>query len=56
MSMEEILVEIMAKRVMYVGIHASSIRGLKASPSNGRRSIHTTKKRRKHCDDMTDTK
>jgi hypothetical protein len=34
-SVEEILVDLMAERVMSVGIQASSTGGLQASPSTG---------------------
>jgi hypothetical protein len=37
-SMEEILVDLMNERVMFVGIQASSTSGLQASPSTARRS------------------
>jgi hypothetical protein len=51
-SVEDILVDLMAEKVMSVGIHASSTVGLKASLSTGHRSSQTTtEKRRKHCDD-----
>lgn len=54
---EEILVDLMAKRVIYVGIKASLIGGLQASPSTGRRSSRTaTEKRSNHHDDLANTK
>jgi hypothetical protein len=37
-SMEEILVDLMTKKVMSVGLQVSSTGGLKASPSTGRHS------------------
>jgi hypothetical protein len=56
-SVEEILVDLMAERVMSVGIQASSTGGLQASPSTGRRSSRTTtEKRRKHRDDLANVK
>jgi hypothetical protein len=56
-SMEEILVDLMAERVMSVGIQASSTRGLQASPSTARRlAEHVTEKRSKHCDDLANVK
>jgi hypothetical protein len=55
-SVEEILVDLMAERVMSVGIQASSTGGLQASPSTGRRSSRTTEKRRKHRDDLANAK
>jgi hypothetical protein len=44
-SVEEILVELMAERVMYVGIQASSTGGLQASPSTGHHSSCATEKK-----------
>jgi hypothetical protein len=41
---EKILVDLMTKRVMYVGIQASSTGKLQASPSTGWRSGCTTEK------------
>jgi hypothetical protein len=41
---EEILVELMAERVMSIGIQASLPGKLQASPSTGHRSSHATKK------------
>jgi hypothetical protein len=55
-SVEEILVELMAERVMSVGIQASSTGGLQASPSTGRHSSRTTEKRSKHRDDLANAK
>jgi hypothetical protein len=40
-SVEEILVELMDERVMFIGIHASSTGGLQASPSTESRSSQT---------------
>jgi hypothetical protein len=54
---EEILVELMAERVMSVGIQASSTGGLQASPSTRCHSSQTvTKKKIKHCDDLANAK
>jgi hypothetical protein len=33
-SIEEILIDLMAKKVLSTGVHASSMRGVKASPSH----------------------
>jgi hypothetical protein len=56
-SVEEILVELMAEKVMLVGIQASLTGGLQASPSNGCRSSRTAiEKRSKHRDDLDNTK
>jgi hypothetical protein len=41
-SVEEILVELMAERVMFVGIQVLSTGGLQASPSTGRRFSRAT--------------
>jgi hypothetical protein len=38
-SVEEILIDLMAEKVMSAGIQASSMGGLQASPSTGRRSV-----------------
>jgi hypothetical protein len=35
-SMEDILIELMAEKVMSIGVQASSTRGLQASPSTAR--------------------
>jgi hypothetical protein len=54
---EEILVEIMGERVMYVGIQVSSTGGFQESPSNGCCSIQTmTEQQRKHRDDLANAK
>jgi hypothetical protein len=37
-SVEEILIDLMAEKVMSAGVQASSTGGLQASPSTGRRS------------------
>jgi hypothetical protein len=55
-SVEDILIDLMAEKFMYAGIHASSIGGLKEYPSTGRRSGHVAKKRRKHHDDLANLK
>jgi hypothetical protein len=56
-SMEEILIDLMAEKVMYVGIQASSTGRLQASPSTGCQSSRTvTEKRRKHQDDLANAK
>jgi hypothetical protein len=56
-SVEEILIYLMAKKVMSVGIQASLMGGLKASPSTGRWSSRTmTEKRSKHGDDLANVK
>jgi hypothetical protein len=55
-SVEAILMELMAEKVMSVGIQSSSTGGLQASPSIGHRSSRPTKKRIKHRDDMANTK
>jgi hypothetical protein len=58
-SMEDILIDLMAEKVMSVGVHASSTGGLQASPSIGCRSGPSrtaVKKRRKNHDDMVNAK
>jgi hypothetical protein len=53
--MEDILIDLMAKKFMSAGVQVSSMRGLQASPLNGCRSGPSqtaTKKRRKHRNDM----
>jgi hypothetical protein len=35
-SVEEILIDLMAEKVMFAGVQASSMRGLQASPSTAR--------------------
>jgi hypothetical protein len=56
---EEILIDLMAEKVMSAGVQASSTRGLQASPSTGRRSGPSrtaTEKRSKHRDDLVNAK
>jgi hypothetical protein len=56
---EEVLIDLMAKKLMSVGIQASSTRGVKASSSTARRfgpSQPTTEKRTKHRDDLENVK
>jgi hypothetical protein len=63
-SVKELLVElmnerVMSKRVMYVGVQASSMRGVKASSSTthgSRLSRPSTEKRTKHRDDLENVK
>jgi hypothetical protein len=56
-SMEDILMDLMAERVMSVGIQALSTRGLKSSPSTAHCSSRTaTKKGSKHHNDMANVK
>jgi hypothetical protein len=56
-SVEEILVDLMAKTVMSVGLQASSIGGLQASPSTSHRSSRTMmEKRSKHHNDLANAK
>jgi hypothetical protein len=56
-SVEEILIDLMAEKVMSVGIQALSMGGLQASPSTGHRSSRTaTEKRSKHHDDLANAK
>jgi hypothetical protein len=55
-SVEDILVDLMTKKVMSVEIQASSTGGLQASPSIGWHSSHATEKRRKHCNDLVNVK
>jgi hypothetical protein len=58
-SIEEILIDLMAEKVMFAEVHASSTRGVQASPSTKRRSgpsLTTTEKRSKHHDDLANTK
>jgi hypothetical protein len=52
---EEVLIDLMAEKVMSFGIQASSMRGVQASPLISRGSepsIPVTKKRAKHRDDL----
>jgi hypothetical protein len=58
-DVEEILIDLMAKKVMSVGIQASSTRGVQASPSTARGSGPSraaTEKRTKHRDDLENVK
>jgi hypothetical protein len=58
-SDEEILIDLMAEKVMSTGAQALSMRGLQASPSTARRSgpsLTVTEKRSKHCDDLVNVK
>jgi hypothetical protein len=63
-SVKEVLIDlmterVMSERVMYVGIQASSMRGVQASPSTARGSRPsrpTTEKRTKHRDDLENAK
>jgi len=53
---EEIIVDLMIERVMFVGIHASLTGVLQASPSTRHRSGCTAEKRSKHHDDLDNVK
>jgi hypothetical protein len=56
-SVEEILIDLMAEKVMSTGIQASSMGGVQASPSTSRRSSRaTTEKSSKHQDDLANAK
>jgi hypothetical protein len=58
-SVEEVLIDLMAKKVMSTGIQASSTRGVQASPSTARGSRPsqaTVEKRTKHRDDLVNAK
>jgi hypothetical protein len=58
-SVEEVLIELMAEKVMSVGIQASSTRGVQASPSTTRGSGPSrvvAEKRTKHRDDLENVK
>jgi len=55
-SVEKILVDLMAERVMFVGIQASSDGLLQASPLIRWHSGHTTEKRSKHRDNLANAK
>jgi hypothetical protein len=58
-SVEEILIDLMAEKVMSTGAHASSTRGLQASPSTAHRSGPSqtaTEKQSKHRDDLENVK
>jgi hypothetical protein len=57
-SVEEVLIDMMAERVMSTGVQASSTRGVQASPSTAHGSGPsrlTTEKRTKHKDDLANT-
>jgi len=54
---EEILIDLMAEKVMSRGMHASSMGGVKGSPSTSHQSSQaTTEKRSKHHDDLANAK
>jgi hypothetical protein len=54
---EDILVDLMDEKIMSIEIQVSSTGGLQESPLTGCRSIQsTTKKRRKHSDDLANAK
>jgi hypothetical protein len=56
---EEVLIDIMAKKVMFASIQASSTRGVQASSSTACGSGPSrviTKKRTKHIDDLANAK
>jgi hypothetical protein len=56
---EEVLIDLMAERVMSIGVEASSMRGVQASPSTARGSRPSrpaTEKRTKHRDDLANAK
>ena len=58
-SVEEILIDIMVEKVMFIGVQASSMRGVKASPSTAcgfGPSQDAAEKRTKHRDDLENTK
>jgi hypothetical protein len=58
-SVEEVLIDLMDKKVISTGIQASSMRGVQASPSTAhgsRPSRATTEKRTKHRDDLANAK
>jgi hypothetical protein len=56
-SVEEIVIDIMAEKVMSAGVQASSTAGLQASPSTAHRSRRTTiEKISKHYDDVANAK
>jgi hypothetical protein len=57
-SVEEILIDLMAEKFMSVGIQASSMGGLQASPSTAQdlSSRTATEKRSKHHDDLANAK
>jgi hypothetical protein len=56
---EEVLIDMMAERVMSIGVQASSTRGVQASPSTARGSKPSqpvAEKRTKHKDDLANMK
>jgi hypothetical protein len=58
-SVEKVLIDLMAKKVMSIGIQASSMRGVQASPSTthgSRPSQVAAEKRTKHRDDLANAK
>jgi hypothetical protein len=55
-SVEQILVDLMTKKVMPVGIRPSLNGGLQESPLTGRHSGRTIEKRSKYRDDLANTK
>jgi hypothetical protein len=58
-SMKEVLIDLVTERVMFVGVQASSTRGVQASPSIARGSgpsRPTAEKRTKHRDDLANVK
>jgi hypothetical protein len=58
-SVEEVLIDLMAEKVMSAGIQASSTRGVQASPSTARGSGPSraaAEKRTKHRDDLANVK
>jgi hypothetical protein len=58
-SVEEILIDLMAEKVLSAGAQASSTRGVQASPSTARRSGPSrdgTEKWSKHRDDLVNAK
>jgi hypothetical protein len=58
-SMEEILIDLIAEKVIYAGAQASSMKGLQASPLNACQSGPSQiaiEKRRKHRDDLVNAK
>jgi hypothetical protein len=58
-SVEEVLIDLMAEKVMSTGIQASLMRGVQASPSSAHGSGPSraaTEKRTKHKDDLVNAK
>jgi hypothetical protein len=58
-SIEEILIDLMAEKFMFVGLHASSIGRLKESPLTVRQFVPSrtkTEKRGKHRHDLVNAK